>query len=88
VLRVTLLDSFFCSAGETGHSMSQKERIIERLNQILQIHDINWGLLPEQDLMRLFDGFQRLKQEFEEVFRVSGKPRGRSEGSKNKQSKG
>jgi hypothetical protein len=50
--------------------MSEKEKIIKELNQILQVRDIHWSLLPEEDLLRLFEAFQRLKQEFEEVFAI------------------
>jgi hypothetical protein len=47
---------------------SQKAKLIEELNKILQVKDINWSLLPETDLLRLFDAFQRLKDEFEQLF--------------------
>jgi hypothetical protein len=51
-----------------GDSMNEKEKVIEQLNQILQIRDVPWGLLPESDLLRLFEAFLRLKEEVEQVF--------------------
>jgi hypothetical protein len=46
----------------------KKHEVVRSLNQILQIRDIHWTLLPESDLLRLFEAFQRLKSEVEEVF--------------------
>jgi hypothetical protein len=48
--------------------MSEKEKIIERLNQILQVRDIHWNLLPDADLVRLTDAFERLRVDVEEIF--------------------
>ena len=45
-----------------------KEELIQELNQILQIRNIRWDLLPESDLLRLFEAFLRLKFEVEQVF--------------------
>jgi hypothetical protein len=46
----------------------KKSELANELDRILQVKDISWGLLPESDLLRLFEAFQRLKQEFEEAF--------------------
>jgi superoxide dismutase len=51
-------------------SEKEKEEVIERLNQILQVRGIPWSLLPEHDLKRLFEAFEKLRQEIEEIFHV------------------
>ena len=48
--------------------MSEKEKVIERLNQILQVRDIRWDLLPISDVQKLFEAFLRLREEVEQVF--------------------
>ena len=35
--------------------MSDKEKLAKELDRILQVKDINWGLLPKSDLVRLFE---------------------------------
>ena len=46
----------------------KKQEVVQSLNQILQVRGISWDLLPESDLLRLFEAFQRLREEVEQVF--------------------
>jgi hypothetical protein len=50
--------------------MSEKERIARELDQFLLIRGIHWNLLPQEDLLRLHDAFEKLRVDIEEIFRL------------------
>lgn len=51
-------------------TMSEKEKIVKELNEILQVRDIHWNLLPDADFMRLVEAFRKLKADVDEIFRL------------------
>lgn len=49
---------------------NSKAELIEELNRILMIHDVNWHLLPQEDLEKLIAAFRKLKSEFDQLFDI------------------
>jgi hypothetical protein len=48
--------------------MSEKGKIARELDQFLLVKGIHWELLPEEDLQRLHDAFEKLRFDVGEIF--------------------
>lgn len=46
----------------------KKDEVVQKLNQVLMVQGIHWERLPEDDLLKLYEAFEKLRFDVEEVF--------------------